>query len=52
MMKLDWKRGFGTYDLDSIWIRGSEIGAARIKCWRIGRQQRLPCPLGIGRSPV
>jgi uncharacterized protein (DUF362 family) len=30
MMKLAWKRGFGTCDLDSIWTRGSDLGTARI----------------------
>jgi uncharacterized protein (DUF362 family) len=30
LMKLAWKRGFGTYDVDSIWTRGSEIEEARL----------------------
>ena len=29
MFKLAWKRGFGIYDLDSIWARGNEIEEAR-----------------------
>ena len=30
LMKLAWKRGFGIYDVDSIWTRGNEISEARI----------------------
>jgi uncharacterized protein (DUF362 family) len=30
LMKLAWKKGFGIYDLDSIWTRGSEIEEASV----------------------
>lgn len=30
LMKLAWKRGFGTYDVDMIWTRGNEIDEARV----------------------
>ena len=30
LMKLAWEKGFGVYDIDSIWTRGNEIGEARL----------------------
>ena len=28
-MKLAWSKGYGIYDIDSIWIRGVEVEEAR-----------------------
>lgn len=31
LLRLAWKKGFGIYDVDSIWTRGNELAEARIQ---------------------